>query len=212
MIQLVKLTQTWFVHKLIGVLGTTVRIPFVTTAVPIVAHHVPYVNVTNVQSIFHVQLTHGYCVLSVVHDAGVVIVCIQLYHKRTRWFLVSQLNKSKYHHTIIVPSDCKSFATTRVPFPVENNHVNVASTNHVEVTLTSLFLVISLNHVNFHQIIILPSGWGMILKTILFAKVQVKVSSTTQVDVKRANLPFVIQLNVEKFHHTITLPSGCTYI
>ena len=39
--QLVKLTHTSFVHKLIAVLGTTVQIQFITTAVHIVAHHVP---------------------------------------------------------------------------------------------------------------------------------------------------------------------------
>ena len=68
--QLVKLTHTSFVHKLIAVLGTTVRIPFATTAVHIVAHHVPYVSVTNAPSTLPVQLIQGYWVLNVVHDAG----------------------------------------------------------------------------------------------------------------------------------------------
>ena len=72
--QLVKLTHISFVHKLIAVLGTTVHIPSITVAVPIVAHHVPYVNVTTVQSTLPVPLIHGYWVLNVVHDAGCVSV------------------------------------------------------------------------------------------------------------------------------------------
>ena len=69
--QLVKLTQISFVHNDIhGLFGTTVHIPSATTAVPIVAHHVQYVNVTIDPSVFPVQLIRGYAVLNVVHDAG----------------------------------------------------------------------------------------------------------------------------------------------
>ena len=73
--QLVKLTHTSFVHNDIhGLFGTTVHIPFITTAVHIVAHHVPYVRVTNVPSTLPVPLIQGYWVLNVVHDAGCVSV------------------------------------------------------------------------------------------------------------------------------------------
>ena len=75
--QLVKLTHTCCVPKLIHEpVGTTVHIQFITTAVHIVAHHVPYVNVTIDPSAFHVPLTHGYCVLYELHDAGCVIVTV----------------------------------------------------------------------------------------------------------------------------------------
>ena len=77
MIQLVKLTQTSFVHNDIqGLFGTTVHMPFATVAVHIVAHHVPYVNVTSVPSVLPVQLIRGYCVLNELHDAGWVRVTV----------------------------------------------------------------------------------------------------------------------------------------
>ena len=85
--------------------GTTVHIPFATTAVHIVAHHVPYVRFTIVQLISHVPLIHGYCVLYVVHDAGWVIIDVGVYHRLANLFLVAQLNVVKSHHIIREPSN-----------------------------------------------------------------------------------------------------------
>ena len=105
-IQLVTLTHIcWFVHRLIhDPVGTTVHIQFNTTAVHIVAHHVPYVRVTTDQSTSHVPPIQGYCVLNIVHDVGWVIVGIN--QIRAKLFLVTQLNVVSAHQTNTFPSGC----------------------------------------------------------------------------------------------------------
>jgi hypothetical protein len=83
--------------------------PFTTVAVPIIAHHVPYVNLTSAPSTFHVPLIHGYCVLYELHDIGWVIVDDGIGEKyavkfllpdQTQSILLNQVNQSLHHENV----------------------------------------------------------------------------------------------------------------
>ena len=194
--------------------GTTVHIPFATTAVHIVAHHVPYVRFTIVQSVSHVPLIHGYCVLNVVHDAGWVIIDVGVYHRRTKPFLLIQLKAVKNHQTNTLPSTKGTIVFTELPGPpFEKVQMKFGSFTHVLVTRTIWFLTSQLNKLKSPPTKIFPSGCEIIELTELNQdqekNTHVKVESNTQVVERRASLFLFIPLNHVNDHQTITLPSDC---
>ena len=108
-------------------------------------------------------------------------------------FLFTQFTVVNIPQIKILPSGCKNTSLTAL-FGFDTNDESIA---HVDIRRINW---------EFHQTKILPSGWILILFTLLDAH-HVNVLSNAHVLVIRTIYALAIQLNVLKNHHTKILPS-----